>query len=393
MKDRCFAEKRIESQPSWVICNKNVELAVTKLGGHMAPVTFCRDERRPVQPYHITPWQNEKIAGLPAVLTPLRGDFFCMPFGTAGAPRRGERHPLHGETAGSPWSLDACEHEGGATTLRIVLKTKARPGTVRRSFTLIDGQNVVYCRTAVEGFRGPSSYSHHAILRTTGEDRTLLISTSKFFIGATYPVASANPAEGEYQSLAMDARFRSMAKVPSIFRGQTPSDCSAFPTRRGFGDLLAVFDKPGSGRPAPSWVTAVNIAEGWMWFALKDPSVMPGRLFWIENKSRHGSPWSGRNCNLGIEDGCMYFDRVAESCGKNPINRHGIPTSHAFPGNRTVEIRYIQGAVRVPRGFDRVAKVRFSPGAAVFQSESGGTTTVPVKHDFLFNGRLEESAG
>ena len=391
MKDRCLTEKRIESQPSWVIFNKNVELAVTKLGAHMAPVTFCRDERQTVQPYHISPWQNEKLAGLPPVLTPLRGDFFCMPFGGGGAPLRGEQHPFHGETAGNPWSLDACKNEGGVTTLGLVLKTKARPGTVRRSFSLIDGQNVVYCLTAVDGFRGPSSFSHHAVLRTTGEDRTLLISTSKFFAGRTYPVPSANPAEGEYQSLAMDASFRSLARVPSIFRGQPPSDCSAFPVRRGFGDLLSVFDKPG--KPGPSWVTAVNIAEGWMWFALKDPAVMPGRLFWIENHSRHASPWSGRNCNLGIEDGCMYFDRLVDSCGRNPISRLGIPTSCNFPGDRTVAIRYIQGAVRVPRGFDRVARVRFVPGAAVFESVSGRTSTVPVKHEFLFDGKLDKAAG
>src|SRR5262245_45101693 len=67
--------RTINSQPSFVIGTRQVELAVTELGGHMSPVTFFRDSRRPVQPYYISPWQDEKPSKMPApVLVPLRGD-------------------------------------------------------------------------------------------------------------------------------------------------------------------------------------------------------------------------------------------------------------------------------------------------------------------------------
>ena len=67
----------VASQLSWVIGNDEVELAVTQLGGHMAPVTFCRASGMPIQPYYINPWHDEKPDELPApVLKPLRGDFF-----------------------------------------------------------------------------------------------------------------------------------------------------------------------------------------------------------------------------------------------------------------------------------------------------------------------------
>jgi len=46
-------------QPSWVIQSDQVELAITEIGGHMAPVTFYRKDPSPVQPYHISPWQGE----------------------------------------------------------------------------------------------------------------------------------------------------------------------------------------------------------------------------------------------------------------------------------------------------------------------------------------------
>ena len=40
----------IHSQPCALLSTKQVELAVTKLGGHMSPVTFFRDSGKPVQP-------------------------------------------------------------------------------------------------------------------------------------------------------------------------------------------------------------------------------------------------------------------------------------------------------------------------------------------------------
>jgi hypothetical protein len=220
------------------------------------------------------------------------------------------------------------------------------------------------------------------VLATPQQERALRIFTSPFTFGRTYPVALADPAQGEYQFLARDAVFRSLAKVPSIFKGEPPADYSAFPTRPGFCDLLQQFERPG--KAALSWVVAINIEENWMWFALKNPAVMPGRLFWVENKGRHQPPWSGRNSCLGIEDGCMYFDRgVAESSRPNPISCRGIPTSVNLTGRSPFEVRYIQGAVNVPKGFTDVGKAEFLPGEMVFASSSGATVCVPVDSGFL----------
>ena len=67
-KKSLLIKRRIDSQPSWVIQNANVKLAVTELGAHMAPVTFDRNSPRPIQPYYVSPWQNEKAQDLPPVL-------------------------------------------------------------------------------------------------------------------------------------------------------------------------------------------------------------------------------------------------------------------------------------------------------------------------------------
>ena len=102
----------------------------------MAPVTFLRDSGKPVQPYHVSPWQNEGLKDFPApVLASLRGDWFCIPFGGNGAEFRGEKHPPHGEVAGSEWALVDSKRSGTTTTL--VLAFEPTQETVLREQSML----------------------------------------------------------------------------------------------------------------------------------------------------------------------------------------------------------------------------------------------------------------
>jgi hypothetical protein len=385
-------ERVIRSQRSWVVANDQVELAITRLGGQMAPVTFFRHSTRPVQPYFISPWQDEGLKiGVP-LLVPLRGDFLCLPFGGNAEAFRGERHPAHGECSGSPWRLAGGDARDGTVTLTLQFAPKVRPGTIQRELSLRAGHNAVYSRTVVEGFTGPTPFSHHAILALPERERALLWSCSPFQFGKTYPGLVGAAALGEYQFLAPDAAFRDLARVPTIFRNQAAADCTAFPARPGFTDLVQLCEKPPARRPkTPSWAAAVNTEAEWLWFAFKDPRLMPSRVLWMENRGRHSAPWKGRTTCLGIEDGCMYFDRgLAESCRPNPISRRGIPTCVELRDGAPFEIRYIQGVARVPHGFGRVHEVTFGDGTATFHSRQGCRVTVQVAHEVLFplrNGR------
>jgi hypothetical protein len=378
-------QRRIHSQVSWLIRNDEVELAVTRLGGHMAPVTFYRGSRQPIQPYYLSPWQDERVQAPVPVLAPLRGDFFCLPFGGNQQPFRGERHPPHGETSGGLWQLEGATAQGPVSTLALRFKSRARRGIVRRELSLVSGHNVVYSRIVIEGFAGPTPFAHHAILALPRREGALRLSSSPFRFGRTYPTLLSSPAAGEYQYLAIDSEFHDLAKVASIFRREPPADCTAFPARRGFCDIVQTFEQPPrGGGVAPSWVAAVNTESRWLWFAFKDPRVMPGRVLWMENGGRHGPPWNGRNACLGIEDGCMNFDLgLAASCRPNPINRRGIPTCVELSDEQPFEIRYLQGVARVPSGFDRVRAVQFGPGAAAFCSASGKRLTVKVAPGFV----------
>ena len=376
----------IDSQPSWILENPQVRLAVTKRGAHMAPVTFLRDSGKPVQPYHVSPWQNEKIAEFPApVLASLRGDWFCLPFGGNGTEFRNEKHPPHGEVAGSEWTHVDTKRGDGRTTLVLAFEPTARKGRIVKELSLVDGQNAVYSRHTVTGFAGPAPCGHHATLAMPDSGGVFRVSTSPIEFGMTNPSRFSDPAKGEYQALAIAAPFADLARVPAMEKGAPDADLTRLPARPGFADLVQVVNKP----EGTAWTCATRTDEGWLWYALKDPKVLRSTLFWIENRGRHGSPWNGRNNCLGLEDVTTFFaDGLAASAGGNLLTRRGIPTAIEFTADKPTEIRYIQGVSRVPEGFGKVAGAEFAPGQVTFVDEAGKRVTVPVKHEFLGGGAL-----
>ena len=71
-------------QPGFVLESDRVTIAVTELGGHLAPARF-RIGRRVIEPLSVAPWWDEKHAGQPAILRVLRGEVQLQ---------RGEPHDL-----------------------------------------------------------------------------------------------------------------------------------------------------------------------------------------------------------------------------------------------------------------------------------------------------------
>ncbi len=382
--------RTLHSQPSFVVATKQVEVAVTKLGGHMAPVTFFRDTARPVQPYHISPWQDEKPSKMPApVLVTLRGDFFCLPFGGNSDEVGGEKHPPHGEIVGQPWKLVGSQRVGDVTTATLVIDTKVRRGRVTKELSLVDGQNVVYTRHLIEGFAGRVPLGHHATLAMPEKEGAVRIATSAFRFGMTCPSLFSDPKQREYQALLPGAKWRDLARVPVAWKDAPDADLSRLPGRFGYADLIQLANESWDKTGGPAWTTATFAGEGYVWFALKDPAVLNSTVFWMENHGRHGHPWNGRNNCLGLEDVTAHFaDGLAASTHENALTREGVATTVALSADRPTAVNYIQGVAKVPGGFDHVQTVEFAPGQVTFISTTGLRVTAPVRHEFLRTGKL-----
>jgi hypothetical protein len=365
-------------QPSWRLANDDVEAFVTCRGGHLAPVTF-QTENGPVQPFAIAPWHGEPLPkDSPGVLRPLRGDFFCAPFGGNARSWRGEKHPVHGETAEGAWKLRARESDGA--NLVAELKTRVRPGRVVKRISLHPGETNVYLRHEFHGMSGPMSFGHHATLKFPDEPGSGRIALSPWRFAQTCPEAFEDPALGGYQALKIGAPFRDLRRVPLAAGGTT--DLTRYPARAGFEDLVLLAARADTPY---AWTAVTFPAERHVWFALKDPRVLASTVLWHSNGGRHYAPWSSRHrAVLGLEEVTSNFHLgLAESAAPNALSRRGIPTTRRLDPHRPLAVPYIMGVAAVPRGFDTVARVDFRGDHIVLRAASGKTVHHAVDLAFL----------
>jgi hypothetical protein len=376
-----FREEMIFGQRSWLLESDTTQIAVTHTGAHMAPVFFRSGHGARIQPYHISPWQTEecKLAE-GASESILRGDFLCLPFGYA---EPGLAMRSHGRSAGQPWTLENAVSQSGVHCLRIRMDDALQSARLTRSFLLKDGENVIYDLASVDGLDGTYTIGHHAVLRTPKRSEALLVSTSRLAFGMTYPEPFVEPGSGESQALAVAAEFDALTSVPAISNDGTTVDCSAFPIRPGRSDLLQVSAHPE--QEIPAWTTAVNTEEDYLWFALRNPALLPSTILWIEVCGRRSSPWNQRNCSLGIEDVCSYFDRGSVTAkAANVFSNRGIKTVQTFCRETPYLLPYLQGAISVPPEFGRVQAMRCEADGVSFTDIHGSRVTAPVQTNFVF---------
>ncbi len=386
--------RTLHSQPCFSIRTADVDVVVTQLGGHMAPVTFFRStgdsQGDGIRPYYISPWQDENASDIPApVMVPLRGDFFCLPFGGNADEVAGEKHPPHGETSSSKWSLVGSKESGDATTLTLALATIVRPGRVTKELSLVEGHNVIYSRHTIEGFAGRAPLGHHATLAMPEKEGAVRVSTSAIRFGMTCPGMFSDPKNAEYQALLPAAKWTNLSKVPAAWKGAPDADLTRQPGRFGHADLVQLANESWETTGGPAWTTATFADDGYLWFSLKDAGVLRTTVFWMENHGRHAHPWNGRNNCLGLEDVTSHFaDGLAASTKENALTKAGVPTAVELTADRPTTINYIQGVAKIPPDFEIVQEVEFAPGKVTFIAPNGKRVTAPVRHEFIKSGKL-----
>jgi len=360
----------IHGAESYILENDLVKVAVTKDGGHLAPVVFKLGDRE-VSPYALAPWLPDEIdADLPVLLKNLRGDFLCLPFGPQ------ENGQPHGETANFGWTL----LEKTDDTLLLHIDPSDIDACVKKSVTLKPGHTALYLDHKIKGLEGNWNYGNHPVLDLSGIEGHVTVSPFRW--ASVYPPYFSDPKDGAKQALKRDARFTDLREVPLEAGGTT--DVTKYPARLGNDDLVMMVSEPATQQQPFAWSAVVF--DGYVWFQLKDPADFPATLFWLSNGGRSAPPWNSRHTGrLGVEEVCSHFCDGVDISREDRLAAEGIPTTRLFNKDERVSLRIIQGVAEVPENFGSVAKIIPNGEAYItLIGENGTKVTEPVDWKFVF---------
>ncbi len=387
MAARKPALKKLFNQPSYTIQSDEVSLAVSEMGGCMAPVTFYRKAKQPITPLAIAPWWNEKIpSDQPNVIKGLRGDFFCMPFGGGVTKYKGRAYPPHGETANRKWRFQNLTRSSSGCSLHLKLNLRIQKGAVQKSLALVNGENAVYVRHRISGLSGPMSYSHHATLQFPDHPGAGRLSFSKYKHAATFYIPLESPEAQTYSILKPNFAIRDLTQVP--LNDGTTTDLTSYPNRRGYEDLAMICADPDLDF---AWSAVTFKKEQYVWFNIKDPKVLASTVLWFTNGGRYAEPWNGRHINvMGMEEGTTFWgDGIEASVKSNALTRRGIKTCHRFSAKKPFDIPCIMGVAKVPHGFKLVKDIqKMNDGNVRIIGNSRLRVDIPLQLGFLETSTL-----
>jgi len=365
--------KHIHGEDSHTLDTPELSLAVTVRGGHMAPVVF-HVGGRDISPYSLSPWLSADHEDQPVLLSVLRGDFLCLPFGGQ------ENGPPHGDPANADWHLVSTSD----TSLVLELDCSDSGAHVEKHFSVVPGQHAIRIEHRISKLEGEWSYGTHPILDLSqmaeGAGR---VSTSPMRWLSTFPGLFAVPEAGEVQSLKPDTRFSDLREVPLADGGTV--DLSRWPALPGNEELVMMANEPTTEAQPFAW--SAMVMDGYVWYCLKDPRDFPATLLWMSNGGRPQAPWNSRHTGrIGVEEVCSHFSNGVDLSRQNLLAAEGIPTVRSFDAEETVSLRILQAVAAVPADFDRVASiVPDGDHAVTLTAESGASVTVALDWKFVLS--------
>lgn len=361
----------VHGEPSFHLATPELDLEITARGGHLAPVVFHLPGRD-VSPYALAPWTPDEFPEIPPLLSVLRGDFLCFPFG-------GQTNgPPHGETANCLWT----RLESDSRSLRLRMETTDTAATVVKNVATCEGHHAIYFEHQISGADEDFSYGNHPILDFSGlAEGTGRLTTSAFHWASVFPGPFSNPADGESQALAEGAVFTDLREV-KLAAGGT-SDLTRYPSRAGNDDLVMVAHLPASNEQPFAWSAAV--LDGYVWFSLKNPADFPATNLWFSNGGRTAPPWNGRHVGrIGVEDVCSHFSDGVDKSRLKLLEKQGVMTVRNFPKDQAVTLRNIHAVAIVPEEFGAVRSiVPAGKNAVAITGESGVKIVVPLDWRFV----------
>lgn len=350
--------------------NAPVSFDFDRQGGMIRNFTVVTDSGAALKPLHTAPWAIdpiERFDDVPLVEQKLSGDFFCAPFGGGGD------EPIHGNTANGLWNPVASGEGTASNAVKSAvyqLRETVKGAVVTKQFDLHADSPMLYQRHQFHGGDGHLPVGHHAMICVPGGAR-LSFSEKQF---------TATPAQAPESD---SSRGRSLLKYPQktdaagLLETQTGErvDISRYPFAEGHEDLVIKAEIPSAKL---GWTAALAQQDGFLFFAIKDATILPETLLWMSNGGRDYAPWLSRHRHvLGVEE-------VTTSCHNNGTfssaaepSPYGLPQGLTLSPDGVSTVNYAFGAIAPPSGWTRVSNIEIRADHLVLSDVGGDTCSVP----------------
>jgi hypothetical protein len=154
-----------EGYPAVVLSNSKLELTIMKKGSTLESVTLADDSEK-LSPLW-NPMRMARELGRPVKFDGGAGLFVCVDgFGPTSPEERAAGLPGHGEAHTETFAIHS-ERQGSSTAVMLTAKLPIVQELFTRTFSVIDGENVVYVDSELEnlmGFDRPINWAEHATI-------------------------------------------------------------------------------------------------------------------------------------------------------------------------------------------------------------------------------------
>eukprot|EP01114_Cavostelium_apophysatum_P013195 TRINITY_DN3136_c0_g1_i1.p1 TRINITY_DN3136_c0_g1~~TRINITY_DN3136_c0_g1_i1.p1 ORF type:complete len:347 (+),score=43.22 TRINITY_DN3136_c0_g1_i1:36-1076(+) len=336
----------------WSLQWKYGDLEVQSLAGMLAPINFKMHDitgqhgERTVQPMMVAPWHSDSDEvkqkhNLPPILYAVRGEWPCVPFGSAravnglapewqkGKWEHSEGSP-HGESSNYQWKLRSKNDK--EIVLECIyphdhaIEKLVRTITPDQNAAAVDVELEVHARSDVD-----LPFGLHPTIRLDEEAFSTTLNPGKFKFGMTFagdlePTSITKPGKSFTSLDLIEAKDGSMA------------DFSKLPLDKNTENLLQLCGVDGT-------FEAINTKQHYTFRLEWNPEHFPSLLMWLSNRGRPEYPWSSRNICCGIEPVCAAFDLGTHvSTRENPISANGVRTYHSFKKGEIWKTKYRMSA-------------------------------------------------
>ena len=348
-------ETTFEGFPAFELANEKIVLTVTKTGGAMNRI-LLRDDPEKNNPI----WEPIRMAReLGQERRGAGGHFVCLDgFGRVSEEERQAGLSGHGEAKDQDMEVVRAETSGGvrAVTLRATLPIVQEVFT--RSYTVLDGENVVYVDSELEnllGFDRPIVWAEHATIGSPFLAPLVTVTDLSAARSQVRPVPKPRPSPAR---LAQGKDFAwPLAPAPN---GELV-DVRVVPANPDSMDHTTNLMDPNREH---QFVTALHLEKRLLLGYVFRHQEFP----WIQT-------WDSFAANLkmarGLEFSTQPYDvsrREAISMGK----MFGAPTYRWLPAKSKITSQFLMFYTRVPEGFRKVDDVRISGGKLIIEDHTSG---------------------